>query len=139
VAEQFEVPERMLKQAAAEVEQSIRETTNETAKAMAGEKKLVKELAAWSRRKPNAFGLYDLHGNVGGWCHDYFAHYYYEMSPSDDPQGVDSGTFRSFRGCNWKSTLGFSRMCDRSRQPPNCFENTIGFRIVRELAANGPG
>lgn len=45
MAEQFEDPERMLKQAVTEMEQSIRDATNETAKAMAGEKKLVKELA----------------------------------------------------------------------------------------------
>ncbi len=89
------------------------------------------------RYRPNAFGLYDMHGNAVEWCSDWFGENYYRASPQDDPQGPRSGMFRCFRGGHWFSTPGFCRMADRSRYPPNHIANRFGLRVVRELDASG--
>ncbi len=84
-------------------------------------------------KKPNAFGLYDMHGNVYEWCHDYFEEDYYKQSPAKDPTGPTSGSFRVFRGGSWdfytrnaRSAFRFGRVADFR------FFN-FGFRLVREL------
>ncbi len=51
--------------------------------------------------KPNAFGLYDMIGNVWEWCADWYDAGYYAKSPSEDPTGPDSGTGRLLRGGSW--------------------------------------
>lgn len=49
-------------------------------------------------KKPNAWGLYDLYGNVWEWCADWFDADYYRDSPAEDPAGPDSGISRVVRG-----------------------------------------
>ena len=48
--------------------------------------------------RPNAFGLYDMHGNASEWCNDWYDEHYYEHSPVDDPQGPSAGSSRVARG-----------------------------------------
>lgn len=47
---------------------------------------------------PNAWELFDMHGNVWEWTNDWFASDYYQRSPTDDPQGPNSGTHHTLRG-----------------------------------------
>jgi formylglycine-generating enzyme len=51
--------------------------------------------------QPNAFGLYDMHGNAGQWCSDWYGAEYYAASPLDDPTGPEYGFDRVFRGGSW--------------------------------------
>ena len=53
------------------------------------------------QKKSNLWALYDMHGNVTEWCNDWYDNGYYSNSPSVDPPGPPSGTYRSLRGGTW--------------------------------------
>jgi formylglycine-generating enzyme required for sulfatase activity len=80
---------------------------------------------------PNAWGLYDTHGNVWEWCLDWFAD---AMSGGDDPKGAASGSSRVIRGGCWNTSASYCRSAYRnhSSAPSNRGSN-IGFRLVRTL------
>jgi formylglycine-generating enzyme required for sulfatase activity len=54
-------------------------------------------------KKPNAWGLYDVHGDAWEWCADWYDKAYYKTSPANDPPGPASGIFRVCRGSSWES------------------------------------
>ena len=82
------------------------------------------------QKKPNAFGLYDMHGNAWEWCHDYFDPDYYKQSPAQDPQGPVTGSSRVLRGgAFYYDTRTRSAAKFDSGYPSNDY----GFRLVREL------
>ena len=81
--------------------------------------------------KPNAFGLYDMHGNAWQWCSDWYGEDYYAKSPTDDPTGPDSGDDRVLRGGSWDGRPDFTRSADRDQEPPNYRGNIAGFRVAR--------
>ena len=59
--------------------------------------------------QPNAWGLFDMHGNAWEWCADWFSPGYYRDSPSRDPQGPAVGFARVLRGGSWRSRAGQCR------------------------------
>ena len=65
--------------------------------------------------KPNAFGLYDMHGNAWQLCADWFDTDYYGRSPVDDPKGPDNGEHRVSRGGSWFSGPQDARSAARNR------------------------
>ncbi|HIL19188.1 MAG TPA: formylglycine-generating enzyme family protein, partial [Gammaproteobacteria bacterium] len=84
-------------------------------------------------KKPNAFGLYDMHGNVYEWCYDYYDENYYKQSPEKDPTGPASGSCRVLRGGSWGTNSRLSRSAFRQGRGADYSYGYNGFRIVREL------
>jgi formylglycine-generating enzyme required for sulfatase activity len=80
--------------------------------------------------KPNSFGLYDMHGNVGGWCEDWFGEDYYKNSPRRDPQGPSRGSVRVIRGGCWDLNGGDCRAASRDWLAPSSRNVSMGFRVV---------
>ncbi|MEZ6015025.1 MAG: SUMF1/EgtB/PvdO family nonheme iron enzyme [Planctomycetota bacterium] len=75
----------------------------------------------------NAFGLYDMHGNVQEWCLDSYGPY--GSAAVTDPF-VTGGPFRIFRGGSWGGDSFFCRSAYRSYSDPNYSLNNVGFRVA---------
>jgi uncharacterized protein (TIGR02996 family) len=85
----------------------------------------------------NAFGLYDLHGNVWQWCSDWFDADYYAGSPPRDPPGPSEGSFRVIRGGGWNSVGRHCRSANRGRDAPALRDFGLGFRVALVLSGAG--
>lgn len=83
--------------------------------------------------EPNAWGLYDMHGNVHEWCQDWFDRNYYSQSSSNDPFGPQTGLAKALRGGDWGSEDWYCRCASRSLSSPDRRSNRVGFRLIRTV------
>ena len=86
------------------------------------------------RKKPNAFGLHDMHGNVYEWCQDRYQRSY-EKLPATDPVGPAEGTQRVLRGGCWNYKTKLMRSAARFSDSPTNAIVTYGFRVVLPVGA----
>ena len=79
-------------------------------------------------KKPNPWGLYDMHGNVNEWCSDWYDG---KLSDGVDPVGPKLGSDRVNRGGNWRRSPSACRSARRSGHDPSDRINNLGFRVAR--------
>jgi uncharacterized protein (TIGR02996 family) len=84
--------------------------------------------------KPNAWGLFDMHGNVWEWCSDWFDADYYKQSPRRDPPGPSEGSYRVIRGGYWAVSGRDCRSAVRCRGEPAIRGFNLGFRVALVLS-----
>ncbi len=90
-------------------------------------------------KKPNPWGLYDMHGNVCEWCQDWHDDQYYEESPETDPLGPEAGSFRVFRGGCWFDGARNCRSASRDWDVPVNRNYFLGFRLARSSVEPSQG
>ena len=84
---------------------------------------------AVGEKKPNAWGLYDIHGNLFQWCADWYGGDYYQSSPASDPSGPSSGSLHVNRGGGWFSLARGCSSAFRHTNSPRP-DHFIGLRLM---------
>jgi len=82
-----------------------------------------------AEKKPNAWGLYDMHGNVLEWTNDWYGDY--DPGATTNPTGNDRGFYKALRGGSWFSEASYCRSAFRINDRPDRNAYFTGFRIVR--------
>jgi formylglycine-generating enzyme required for sulfatase activity len=93
---------------------------------------------AVGQKQPNAWGLYDVCGNVWEWCNDFYQVDYYASAAQQDPRGPDQGKTKVVRGGSWRAPAENCRLGYRYNENPGyadvCFGYDIyGFRCARKI------
>jgi uncharacterized protein (TIGR02996 family) len=96
----------------------------------AGKGPCLRRTCAVGSYRPNAFGLYDTHGNVWEWCADWFGGDSYGQSAAKDPLGPAGGFARVVRGGCWGSSGQGCRSATRHMDTPSSRSSGMGFRVV---------
>ncbi len=84
-------------------------------------------------KKPNPWGLYDMHGNVWEWCLDWYTSSLGTAAVTD-PKGASSGSYRVERGGGWISSAAYCRSANRGYDYPSNTDYDLGFRLSRVLS-----
>jgi formylglycine-generating enzyme required for sulfatase activity len=87
---------------------------------------------AVAQKQPNAYGLYDMVGNVCEWCADWYDATYYAASRADNPPGPLSGAHRVLRGASWIDYPPGARASRRAGAVPDFRGRDNGFRCARD-------
>ena len=82
-------------------------------------------------KSSNELGIYDMTGNVWEWCLDWYDSSYYSSSPSTNPAGPATGSYRVFRGGSWDDFARVCRVYSRSGSTPGGRHNFLGFRLAQ--------
>ncbi len=94
----------------------------------------LEETTAVKSYPPNAWGLYDMHGNVWEWCHDWYGSDYYDVCKKEgivkNPEGPEKGSYRVLRGGSWYDFAWLCRSAHRSYLSPEYRSRIVGFRLV---------
>lgn len=84
--------------------------------------------------RPSPKGLFDIHGNVAEWTHDWFLN---TEGTTVDPVGADNGSYRVVRGGGYRHIPAYCRSSSRSRYDPSNSNDYFGIRLALSLAAEG--
>jgi formylglycine-generating enzyme required for sulfatase activity len=82
------------------------------------------------QKKPNAWGLYDMHGNVWEWVQNWYGDLY-DTGSVTDPQGPPGGSYRVLRGGSWLLDAGLCRSVVHDSDHPDGRRGNLGFRLLR--------
>ena len=81
------------------------------------------------QKRANAWGLYDMLGNVWEWTSDWFGSY--PSGPASDPTGAQAGSYRVFRGGSWRFYARYVRAASRGYNTPDYRGTSLGFRLSK--------